>query len=87
MNNVPARGKGEGSTVSLNVSIFAVQCKYYDNNLTYWMSDGCSVVNSSADWTVCSCPLVESKLMFGASNVQVEATFDFKPYPVLNIST
>ena len=69
----------EDITLVLMLSLKSIQCKYFDEAADAWQTDGCSVVNSTTDTTVCRCDRVAQ---FGASEMPTSTELSFHAVPV-----
>lgn len=65
--------------MNVSVTIYVISCKSYNELADQWSTDGCTVLNASADWTTCSCTHMT---LFGASSVAVSANVNFEPLTV-----
>jgi len=66
-------------TMVVFVTLKSIQCKYFDEVTDMWEASGCSVINSTADTTVCRCNRIAQ---FGLSEMPISTELSFQNLPV-----
>jgi len=69
----------EDVTMVVFVTLKSIQCMHFEEDAGVWRTNGCSVVNSTTDTTVCRCNRVAQ---FGVSEMPITTELSFQRVPV-----
>jgi len=64
------------------VTLKSIQCMHFEDESGVWQTDGCSVVNSTTETTVCRCNRVAQ---FGVSDTPISTKLSFQRVPVCRL--